>query len=202
MELSRIDTIIRLAKEMGMIRSRDLDRYGIPRAYLSRLCGKGMLERLSRGIYAVSDAGITENYSLVQACKRVPKGIVCLISALRFFELTTQSPSEIWMAIDRKGRLPKSEGLPFHFVRFSGDALLNGVELHMIEGVEVKVYSPAKTVVDCFKYRNKIGLDVALEALNECWRERRCTMGDLWRYAKICRMTNVMRPYLESLSCP
>jgi predicted transcriptional regulator of viral defense system len=115
-------------------------------------------------------------------------------------DLTTQSPSDIWIAIDRKARLPKSDGLPLRFVRFSGDALYSGVELHVIEGVEIKVYSPAKTVVDCFKYRNKIGLDVALEALRECWHERRCSMVELWHYAKICRMSNVMRPYLESLA--
>lgn len=199
MELSRIDTIISLAKEKGMIRPRDLDGYGIPRAYLSRLCDNGKLERLSRGIYSVPVSEITEHYSLVQACKRVPKGVICLLSALRFIDLTTQSPSDIWIAIDRKARLPKSDGLPFRFVRFSGDALYSGVELHVIDGVEVKVYSPAKTVVDCFKYRNKIGLDVALEALRECWHERRCSMGELWHFAKICRMSNVMRPYLESL---
>lgn len=200
MELSRIDTIISLAKEKGMIRPRDLDGYGIPRTYLSRLCDKGKLERLSRGIYAVPSSGITEHYSLVQTSKRVPKGVICLLSALRFVDLTTQSPSDIWIAIDRKARLPKSDGLPLRFVRFSGEALYSGVELHVIEGVEIKVYSPAKTVVDCFKYRNKIGLDVALEALRECWYERRCSMGELWHFAKICRMSNVMRPYLESLA--
>ncbi len=156
MELPRIDTIISLAKEKGMIRPRDLDGYGIPRAYLSRLCDKGKLERLSRGMYAVADSEITEHYSLVQACKRVPKGVICLLSALSFIDLTTQSPSDIWIAIDRKARLPKSDGLPFRFVRFSGDALYSGVELHVIDGVEIKVYSPAKTVVDCFKYRIKI----------------------------------------------
>jgi len=200
MEPSRIDKIISLAKDMGIIRPRDLDEYGIPREYLRRLCGKGMLERQSRGIYTAPGAEMTEYHSLVQACKRVPRGVVCLLSALRFFSLTTQSPSEIWMAIDRKARLPKGDGVPFHFVRFSGEALLSGVELHRIEGVEVRVYSPAKTIADCFKYRNKIGLDVALEALRECRRERRCTMDELWHYAKICRVSNVMRPYLETLS--
>jgi predicted transcriptional regulator of viral defense system len=200
MVLSRLDTVISLAKDMGVIRPRDLDKHGIAREYLNRLCGKGILERQSRGIYTVPGAEVTEYHTLVQACKRVPKGVVCLLSALRFCGLTTQSPHEIWMAIDRKARLPKGEGVPFHFVRFSGDALLDGVELHKIEGVAVRVYSPAKTVADCFKYRNKIGLDVALEAMRECRRERRCTMDDLWHYAKVCRVTNVMRPYLESLS--
>jgi len=136
----------------------------------------------------------------MQACKRLPNGVACLLSALSFHGFTTQAPFEIWMAIDRKARLPKVEGVPVHIVRFSGEALTEGVERHVIEGVEVCVYCPAKTVADCFKYRNKIGLNVALEALRECRRERRCTMDDLWRFAKICRVANVIRPYLEALS--
>ena len=131
----------------------------------------------------------------------VPHGVGCLLTALRFHNLTTQSPSEIWMAIDRKARLPKTSGQPpIRFHRFSGKALTQGVEQHVVDGVPVKVYGVAKTVVDCFKYRNKIGLDVALEALREAWRERRATSRELWRYAEVCRVANVMRPYLESLA--
>lgn len=200
MKNSRTDKIIELARITGVIRPLDLDAYGIPREYLRRLCNKGVLERRSRGIYALADADLTEHHSLALASKRVPKGVVCLLSALRFHRLTTQTPFEIWMAIDRKARLPKAEGVPLHIVRFSAAALTEGVEHHQVEGVEVPVYCLAKTVVDCFKYRNKIGLDVALEALRECLRERRCTIDELWRYAKICRVANVMRPYLESLS--
>jgi predicted transcriptional regulator of viral defense system len=200
MKISPIDKIINLAREGGIIRPRDLDAYGIPREYLRRLCVEGILERQSRGIYALRDIELTQHHSMMQTCKRLPKGVVCLLSALRFHNLTTQAPFEIWMAIDRKARLPKVEGVPLRLVRFSGEALTEGVEHHMIEGVEVRVYSPAKTIVDCFKYRNKIGLDVALEALRECRRERRCTMDDLWRFARICRVANVMRPYMEALS--
>ena len=195
-----IERIISLVREGGMIRPRDLDAHGIPREYLRRLCAMGVLERQSRGIYTLRDAELTQHHSLMHACKRVPKGVVCLLSALRFHNLTTQAPFEIWMAIDRKARLPKTEGVPLHLVRFSGEALTEGIERHRIEGVDVSVYCPAKTVADCFKYRNKIGLDVALEALRECRRERRCTMDDLWRFAKICRVANVMRPYMEALS--
>jgi predicted transcriptional regulator of viral defense system len=129
----------------------------------------------------------------------VPHGIVCLLSALRFHNLTTQSPAEVWLAIGIKARAPKVETLPLRIVRFSAAALAAGVEEHLIEGAQVRVYDPAKTVVDCFKYRNKIGLDVALEALRAGWQERRFTMDQLWRYAAICRMTTVMRPYLEGL---
>ncbi|MRR56030.1 MAG: transcriptional regulator [Deltaproteobacteria bacterium] len=200
MKESRTEKIIGLVEEEGLIRPRDLDAYGIPREYLRRLCNKGVLERQARGIYTLRGAEMTEHHSLVQACKRVPKGVVCLLSALRFHSLTTQAPFEIWMAIDRKARLPKVEGVPLRLVRFSGEALTEGIERHRIEGVDVSVYCPAKTVADCFKYRNKIGLDVALEALREYRRERRCTMDDLWRYAKVCRVANIMRPYLEALS--
>lgn len=200
MKNSRTDKIIELARTIGVIRPRDLDAYGIPREYLRRLCNKGVLERRSRGIYALANADLTEHHSLVLASKRVPKGVVCLLSALRFHRLTTQTPFKIWMAIDRKARLPKAEGVPLHIVRFSAAALTEGIEYHLVEGMEVPIYCLAKTVVDCFKYRNKIGLDVALEALRECLRERRCTIDELWRYAKICRVANVMRPYLESLT--
>jgi predicted transcriptional regulator of viral defense system len=125
---------------------------------------------------------------------------VCLLSALRFHNLTTQAPHQIWLALDRKARHPKVDYLPLRVVRFSGTALQEGQEQHVIEGVPVRVYNPGKAVADCFKYRNKIGLDVALEALREAWRNRACTLSELTHYARICRVSNVMRPYLESLS--
>ena len=133
-------------------------------------------------------------------CKRVPKGVVCLLSALRFHELTTQSPFEVWLAIGEKDWRPRIEYPSLRFVRFSPTTLTAGVVEHQIEGVPVRMFTPAKTVADCFKYRNKIGLDVAIESLRECLRSQRCTMDDLWHYAKICRVQNVMRPYLESLA--
>ena len=192
--------ILQLLGEAGVVRPRDLDAVGIRREYLYRLYAGGLLERVGRGLYILSGADLTENHSLTEASKRVPHGVVCLLSALRFHHLTTQSPFEVWLAIDRKARRPREGSLPLRIVRFSGEALRAGVEEHAIEGVTVKVYAPAKTVADCFKYRNKIGLDVALEALRACWRERRCSMDELWRYAQICRVGNVMRPYLESLT--
>ena len=126
--------------------------------------------------------------------------MVCLLSALQFHELTTQAPFEVWLAIGEKARLPKVDYPPLRVVRFSGAALEDGIEEDRIEGVMVKVYAPAKTVADCFKYRNKIGLDVALEALRDCWAKRRATMDELWQAAKTCRVANVMRPYLESIT--
>lgn len=185
---------------MGVLRPRDLVPHGISRTYLSRLCAAGKLRRIARGLYVLPDSEVTEHHSLVEACKRVPKGVVCLLSALRYHELTTQAPFEVWLAIGEKSWRPRVEFPPLRIVRFSQPALEAGVNKYEIEGVAVRVYIPAKTVADCFKYRNKIGLDVAIEALRECLRSRRCTMDDLWQYAKICRVQNVMRPYLESLA--
>ena len=125
--------------------------------------------------------------------------IVCLLSALRFHCLTTQAPFDVWVAIPKAARVPKASFPPLRIVRFSGDALTEGVEQHMVDGVSVRITSVAKTVVDCFKFRNKIGLDVALEALRDAWMAKRVTMDELWHFAAICRVANVMRPYLESL---
>ena len=197
---SHTDKVLALAKKAGVLRPRDLEPYGIPRIYLSRLHATGKLQRISRGLYVIPGTDVSEHRSLAEACKRVPKGVVCLLSALRFHELTTQSPFEVWLAIGGKDWRPRVEYPPLRIVRFSSATLDAGVEEHRVEGVIVPVFTPAKTVADCFKYRNKIGLDVAIEALRECWRSRLCTMDDLWRYANICRVQNVMRPYLESLS--
>lgn len=198
-QTTRTDEILELVRKVGVLRPRDLDSSNIPRTYLSRLCEAGKLQRIGRGLYVLPDSSVTEHHSLAEACKRVPKGVVSLLSALRFHNLTTQSPFEVWLAIGEKAWRPRMEYPPLRIVRFSQATLNAGVEKHQIEGVTVHVYSPAKTVADCFKYRNKIGLDVAIEALRECWQSRRCTMDDLWHYADICRVRNVMRPYLESL---
>lgn len=200
MSQSRTGQVLELVRKAGVVRARDLRDLGIHQEYLRRLENQGLLVRSGRGIYTLADSELTENQSLAEACMRVPHGIVCLLSALRFHELTTQAPFEVWLAIDDKARCPKEELLPLHIICMSSLALSAGIEEYQVKGVPVRVYNPAKTVADCFKYRHKIGLDVALEALRECWRERRCTMDELWHYAKICRMTNVMYPYLESLT--
>ncbi|MBU4484967.1 transcriptional regulator, partial [bacterium] len=178
----------------------DLEKYGIAREYLCRLHREGVLERPERGLYILPDKDFGEHQSIAQACKKVPGGIICLLSALRFHEIGTQSPFEIWMAIDNKARTPQVKSISLHIVRFSGKAFKEGIETHNIKGIKVKVYKPAKTVVDCFKYRNKIGLDVAIEALRECWRAKKCSIDEIWHYAKQCRVSNVIRPYMEMLT--
>jgi predicted transcriptional regulator of viral defense system len=190
--------ILEMVEQAGVLRPRDLDAHGIPRIYLSRLCERGILQRVGRGLYVLSNADVSEHHTLAEAGKRVPHGVVCLLSALRFHGLTTQAPFEVWLAIGSKVWRPQVDYPRLRFVRFSARALEAGVEEHSIEGVIVRVYNPAKTVADCFKYRNKIGLDVALEALRDCRRQRICTNDKLWHYAKICRVANIMRPYMEA----
>ena len=158
------------------------------------------MEKVAHGLYQLPNAEISEHHSLAEAAKMVPKGVICLLSSLRFHGLTTQAPHEIWMAIDRKTRLPVIRELPLRFVRFSGEPLTEGIEIHSIDGVPVRIYTPAKTVADCFKYRNKIGLDVALEALKDWQRSHRYEGDTLWRFAKTCRVSNVIRPYLEAMN--
>ncbi|MCJ7521491.1 MAG: type IV toxin-antitoxin system AbiEi family antitoxin domain-containing protein [Dehalococcoidia bacterium] len=199
MEQKRTQQLLEIARRVGVLRPRDLDIYDIPRVYLRRLHDRKLLLRVGRGLYVLPDVKASEHHTLAEACKRVPHGVLCLLTALQFHGLTTQAPFEVWMAIERKAWLPQVNRPAIRFVRFSGKALTEGVEEHRIEGVLVKVYSPAKTVVDCFRYRNKIGLDVALEALRDCRRSRRCTMDDLWHYAQICRMAKVMKPYFEAM---
>jgi predicted transcriptional regulator of viral defense system len=194
------EIILELTRKLGILRVRDLTARGIHPEYLRRLCRQGLMVRTGRGLYMAADADISANHSLAEAAKLVPHGVICLLSALRFHDIGTQSPHEVWMALERTAARPRISYPPLRIVRFSGRALTEGIEEHLIEGVPVKVTSPARTVADCFKYRNKIGLDVALEALQECRRNRRCGIDDLWRYAKVCRVANVMRPYLEAMS--
>jgi predicted transcriptional regulator of viral defense system len=197
---SKSNQILNIVRKAGILRPRDLAARSIPRTYLKRLEQRGLLAKETRGLYKLPDAEVTENHSLAEACKRVPRGVVCLLSALQFHRLTTQAPSEVWLALERRARAPRERGQPLRLVRRSGRALTEGIEDHRIEGVAVKVYKPAKTVADCFKYRNKIGLDVALEALRDYRQKHRSGMDELWRFAKVCRVERVMRPYLEALA--
>ncbi len=193
--------VIKHLRRRGFARAADFKRLGVDRTALARLHRAGRLARVGRGLYALPDRQTTEHHSLAEAAKKVPNGVVCLLSALSFHGIGTQLPFEVWIALDRKARLPKpGPGLAFRFHRFSGKALTAGVERHVVDGVPVKVYSAAKTVADCFKYRNKIGLDVALEALREVRRAKKASSEDLHRYARICRVGKVMSPYMEALA--
>ena len=194
------DSILDLVREVGVIRPRDLEAAGIPGSYLSRLAHAGELDRVGRGLYSLAGASLTEHRSLAEAAKRVPRGVICLLSALRFHELTTQTPFEVWLAIGQKDRTPRPNGTRLRIVRVSGEARDAGIETHIVEGVPVRIYSVAKTVADCFKFRNKIGIDIAVEALRDCLEQRRCTTDELYEYARVCRVSRVMQPYMEALA--
>ncbi|MFZ4539801.1 type IV toxin-antitoxin system AbiEi family antitoxin domain-containing protein [Propionivibrio sp.] len=193
------EKLIDLVRSRGLIRTRDLAVLGISSVFLTRAVRRGQLERVGRGVYGLPGREVSAQGSLAEVALRVPKGVVCLLSALRFHDLTTQAPFQVWLAIENKAIAPRLDYPPLRIVRFSGAALTEGIEEHVVDGVTVRVTSVAKTVADCFKYRNKIGLDVALEALREAWHGKRMTSDDIWRFAKVCRVANVMRPYLESL---
>jgi len=191
--------ILELAGNSGVVSTGEVRSEGIHHEYIRQLCAEGKLVRIGRGLYSLPDADVTVHHGLAQTRKAIPKGVICLLSALRFHEIGTQAPHEVWVAIDRRAARPRARYPRMRIVRFSGKALTEGVVEHTIEGVPVKIYEPAKTVADCFKYRNKIGLDVAIEALREVIRERKCTTDELWQFAKICRVTKTMRPYMEAI---
>jgi predicted transcriptional regulator of viral defense system len=195
--VSHREALLALARQIGVLCPPDLAALGIPRDYLRRLVEEGQLKRIERGLYVLKEARVTEQHALVEAARKVPHGVLCLLSALAFHQLTTHPPPEVWLAIDRDAHAPQKTQLPLHLVRFSGHARQFGVETHQVEGVPIRIYSPAKTVADCFKYRYKLGLEVALEALRETWYTRKATLSELWEAARVCRVTSSMRPYLE-----
>ncbi|WP_087748047.1 MULTISPECIES: type IV toxin-antitoxin system AbiEi family antitoxin domain-containing protein [unclassified Acidovorax] len=191
--------VLALAERQPLMRARDLAGQGLPTVVLSRLVSVGKLERVARGVYSLPGRVLSEHRSLAEVALRVPRGVVCLLSALRVHGIGTQAPHEVWTAIPHHSPTPRLDQPALRVVRMSGAALTEGIETVTIDGVQVPVYNAAKTVADCFKYRNKIGLDVALEALRDGWSQRKLTMDALWRYATVDRVANVMRPYLESI---
>jgi len=193
-------TVLELAQKAGMLRVRDLTARGIHPEVLRRLARRGLLTRTARGLYMAANQEISGEYTLASAAKRIPQGVICLFTALRFHNIGTQNPPVVWVALPRKAAIPQVKDLPLRFVRFSGESYTAGVDTHVLDGVAVRITNPAKTVADCFKFRLKLGLDVAIEALREGRRERRFTMDELWKYAKICRVANVMRPYMEAFA--
>jgi len=192
--------ILKTIRRLGLVRASDLMAHGISRGRLYRLLRNGLVERQARGIYTARTHSVTADHTLAQVAKQVPAGVFCLLTALRFHELTTQAPAEVWIALSERARRPKVVNARLRVARFSGGALTEGIEIHRREGVQVRVYSPAKTVADCFKYRNKVGIDVAVEALRDFSRRHRGGATDLARYARICRVSRVMQPYLDAMA--
>lgn len=193
-------TVLALAARQSLLRARDLAQEAVPTVVLSRLVAAGKLERVARGVYGLPGRAVSEHRSLAEVSIRVPQGVVSLLSALHVHGIGTQAPFEVWLAISHRAPIPRLDHPSIRAVRMSGPAFTDGIEKLVIDGVEVPVFNAAKTVADCFKYRNKIGIDVALEALRDGWAQRKFTMDALWHYATIDRVANVMRPYLESVT--
>lgn len=192
---------LNLVNSGGILRARDFSRAGISSIKIQQAKKSGVLIKLGRGLYVSSNRKPTSQDHLAEIAIKYPRSIFCLLTALQIHGITTQAPHEVWLAIDNKARAPSIDYPPLHIARFSGPALTEGVEQKSIDGVvQIPVTTVAKTIADCFKYRKKIGLDIALEALKDAWRQKKVTMDELWGAAEICRMTNVMRPYLESLA--
>lgn len=192
--------VLRLVRKNGWLRASDLTGAGIPRVVLTRMTASGQLERAAPGLYRLPGASSSEHEGLVTVARKVPQAVICLLSALQFHGLTTQLPWQVWIAMPRGSHVPRLDHPPIKMVQFTGEAYTHGIEMHKREGVALQVYGVAKTVADCFKHRNKIGADVALEALKDALSQGRASFDDLWHCAKVCRVANVMRPYMEALA--
>ena len=192
--------MLALASSASLLRARDVAALSLPTIILSRLVKDGRLRRVGRGVYARPDRPLSEHSSLAEVALRVPRGVICLLSALHIHGLGTQAPHQIWLAIPQNSPTPRFERPSLRPVRMSGPALTKGIQSMRIDGLDVPVFNAAKTIADCFKYRNKIGIDVALEALRDGWEQRKVSMDELSYYANIDRVSNVMRPYMESVA--
>ncbi len=197
--MDRKHRILELVQQMGLVRPRDVESEGIPREYLYRLWREGELERVARGLYALPGSQNNESILLAEVSKRTPGAVICLLSALQYHHLTTQIAHRVWIAIENKRWEPQYEYPPLEIIRMTGHSYTFGIDDYEVNRVPVRIYRPSKTVADCFKFRNRVGLDVALEALREVLRNQAATMDELWEAAKVCRVSNVMRPYLEAI---
>lgn len=192
----RVDAFTR---QHTLVRPKDLKALSVSHSHLWHLTKSGKIERIGRGLYRAKDTAVSEYETLLEVSKKVPLGVLCLSSALRYHELTTENPFEIWIAIERGAWTPKMDYPPIRVVHYSKATFKFGIQIHSVAGGKLRVYSPAKTVADCFKFRSKIGMETAIQALRSCFREKKASIDDLWSAAKVCRVANVMRPYMESL---
>lgn len=195
-----IDPTLAKALAKGVLRARDLKARGYSRAQLGRWVERGELVRVARGLYALPEREVGQHESIVHAAARVESGIVCLLSALRVHELTTQNPHEVWLAVPRNARVPKLDWPPLRVIRWSGAPLTDGIIALEVDGVTVRITTPARTVADCFKHRNTVGLDVAIEALRDYRRTRVGSVDELMEAAKVARVHRIMQPYIEAIT--
>ncbi len=197
--LSQRERLLDLLRSAPVVRSREISANGIDRKTIQRMLDRGEISRISRGLYSLADGDAHDYQTLVEAQKTIESGVICLLSALSFHKIGTQIPREVWIAVPRGSRTVRAGAIPIQAVTFSGSAFSEGLEEHELSGAKVRVYSPGKTVADCFKYRNKLGTDIAIEALRDVVQSGTVSPDELLRYADICRVRNVMTPYLESM---
>ena len=197
--LTYAERLLKLAAKRGMLRSSDLVKEEIPRVVLTRLVLNGQLHKLARGLYCLPDTEFSEKENLAMIAIRVPQAVFCLFTALELHQLTTQLPREVWIAMPEGSHVPQITYPLIKMVQYSPTSYSEGIEIIKTEEVKLRVYNVAKTVADCFKHRNTIGLDVAIEALKETLEKKKASMDELWYYANVCRVANVMRPYLEMI---
>lgn len=198
--MSQSDDILDLARHRRVLRAADVRAHGWSPQLLLSLYQSGKLQRVARGLYSLPDAEITEHQALIEVCQRVPKAVLCLLTALQFHDIGSQMPHEVWIALPEATQTPALGYPSLRITRLRGSAYTEGIQTVIEQGSPIRVYSVAKTVTDCFKFRNKIGLDVALEALKEAWRSRKVTMVELSHFAKVNRVERVMQPYLEAVA--
>ncbi len=198
--MDRKTQILKLAKKKGVIGANDLKVKGISRNYLYSMLREQKLQKVARGLYALPNAHITEYTALIEVAKRVPNAVVCLISALSYHDLTTQLPHEVWITIPRGAWRPKIDYPSLNLTYASMEVYSFGIQKLKLHGVDINIYNPAKTIADCFKFRNKVGLDVAIEALKRAWESKKVNMDELTKAAETCKVSKVIRPYLEAIA--
>jgi predicted transcriptional regulator of viral defense system len=197
--LSKTKLLLTAFNNRNMMTTAEIEQLGMSREYLRRLVKSGQVHRLSRGLYAAANAPFNSHVTVVEASRLIPGGVICLLTALRYHELTTQSPFEVWIAVAREAWKPNPDGLSVRYVEMREPSFSAGVENHTIDNISIPIFCVAKTLADCFKFRNKIGIDVAIEALRDALRRKSTNADEIWHYAKICRVSKVIYPYLEAI---
>lgn len=198
-EHGKSERILQLVQKLGVLRPRDLVPYGIQAEYLRRLCDRGQLQKLGRGSYVAAGSRLTPELVLAIVARAVPNGVICLESALAVHGLAEFDMDEISVAIERRAAKPRVDFPDIRVARLGGAAFTEGVETHVLENVKVHIYSLEKTLADLFKFRNKIGPHIAVDALRSALTERDVNLRKLWHYARLCRVERVMKPYVDAL---
>lgn len=198
-DMNQKQKALKLLKKSGIARSSELTEKGVARVTVARLVAENKIEKIGHGLYCLPETAFTEKENLILISARYPKAVFCLLTALQIHELTTQLPRKVWIAMPKGSHAPQIDHPPIKMVQYSGSSYSEGIDIITTDKFKIRVYNPAKTIADCFKHRNKIGLDVAIEALKEAYQKNKFSIDEIWHYAKVCRVANIMRPYIEAM---